>query len=97
MAQVHKRFGDNEVKALLEKYMKKEVERKYIEEILGIKKRRFFELLKSYKDNPDSFTVKYKRKRPTRKIDKETDLSPKNWSKLKVSISNYPPFIGHIE
>ena len=73
MAQIHKRFGDNDVKALLEKYIKKEVERKYIEEILGIKKRRFFELLRSYKEDPDSFTVKYKRTKPTRRIDKETE------------------------
>ncbi|MCG9478727.1 MAG: hypothetical protein K9H14_00785 [Actinomycetia bacterium] len=73
MAQIHKRFGYNEVKALLGKYIKKEVERKYIEEILGIKKRRFFELLKSYKEDPDSFTVKYKRKKPTRRIGKETE------------------------
>ena len=51
MAQVHKRFSDEEVKALLEKYMKKEVKRKYTEEILGIKKRRLFELLKNYKED----------------------------------------------
>lgn len=73
MAQIHKRFDDKQVKALLEKYIKTEVERKYIEEILGIKKRRFFELLKSYKENPDSFTVNYKRKKPTRSIDKKTE------------------------
>jgi len=73
MAQIHKRFGDSEVKALLEKYIKKEVERKYIEEMLGVKRRRFFELLKSYKEDPDSFTVKYKRKKPTRKIDIKTE------------------------
>ena len=73
MAQIHKRFGDNDVKALLEKYIKKEVERKYIEEILGIKKRRFFELLRSYKKDPDSCTVKDKRTKPTRRIDKETE------------------------
>jgi len=73
MAQIHKRFDDRQVKALLEKYIKKEVERKYIEEILGIKKRRFFELLKSYKENPDSFTVNYRREKPTRRIDKVTE------------------------
>ncbi len=59
MAQIHKRFGDSDVKDLLKKYVKKEIERKYIEDILGIKSRRFCELVKSYKDNPDTFTVKY--------------------------------------
>ncbi len=38
MAQIHKRLGDNKVKAPLEKYIKKEVERKYMQEILGIKR-----------------------------------------------------------
>ena len=75
MAQIHKRFGDSDVKDLLKKYVKKEIERKYIEDILGIKSRRFCELVKSYKDNPDTFTVKYKRKKPTRKINKKTEES----------------------
>lgn len=73
MAQIHKRFGDSDVKALLKKYVKKEIERKYIEDILGIKRRRFCELVKSYKDNPDTFTIEYKRKKPTRKIDKKVE------------------------
>lgn len=73
MSQIHKRFDDKQVKALLEKYIKTDIERKYIEEILGIKKRRFFELLKSYKENPDSFTVNYRRKKPTRRIEKKTE------------------------
>ena len=73
MAQIHKRFGDSDVKALLEKYVKKEIERKYIEDILGIKRRRFCELVKNYKDNPNTFTIEYKRKKPTRKIGKKVE------------------------
>jgi hypothetical protein len=73
MAQIHKRFDDGQVIALLKKYINKEVERKYIEEILGIKKRRFFTLLKEYRKDPDSFTISYRRKKPTRRIDKKTE------------------------
>ena len=61
MAHLHKRFKDSQVKALLERYGKREIERKYIEQILGIKRRRFCELVKKYKEDPDTFTIKYKR------------------------------------
>jgi len=61
MAHLHKRFKDSQVKALLEKYGKGEIEGKYIEQILGIKRRRFCELVKKYKEDPDTFTIKYKR------------------------------------
>ena len=56
MSQVHKRFTSDQVKELLERYLKMEIERKYIEEILGIKKRRFFILLKHYKEHPEGFS-----------------------------------------
>ena len=42
MSQIHKRFTCDEVKELLGRYSKKEIERKYIQEILGIGKSRFF-------------------------------------------------------
>jgi len=42
MSQLHKRFTSDQVKELLERYVKNEIERKYIQEILGIRKRRFF-------------------------------------------------------
>jgi len=39
--QIHKKFTDQQVKELLEKYLNKEVERKYIQEILGIQYARY--------------------------------------------------------
>ena len=44
MAQLHKKFTDSQVKELIERYLKREIERKYIQQILGIKNRRFFTL-----------------------------------------------------
>ena len=38
MSQLHKRFTSDEVKELLQRYLKHEIERNYIQEILGIKK-----------------------------------------------------------
>jgi len=69
MAQIHKKFTDDQIKSLMKRYLQKDIERKYIQEILGIKKRRFFELLKQYRADPESFTIEYVRKSKTRSID----------------------------
>jgi hypothetical protein len=45
MSQLHKRFTSDQVKELLERYSKNEIERKYIQAISGIKKIRLFMLL----------------------------------------------------
>ena len=71
MSQVHKRFTSDQVKELFERYLKNEVQRKYLQEILGIKKRRFFMLLKQYRETPQRFTIQYQRRTPSR------SLSPK--------------------
>ena len=68
MSQVRKRFTPDQVKELLERYCHKEIERKYIQEILGIKKSWFFTLLKQYQDNPQQFTTQYQRTTPSRII-----------------------------
>lgn len=68
MSQLHKNFTDEQVKELMERYLNKEIERKYIQGILGIKKARFFILIKNYRENPDSFSIQYSRKNPTRSI-----------------------------
>jgi hypothetical protein len=73
MSQVHKRFTSDQVKDLLDRYLKKEIERKYIQEILGIKKRRFFVLLKQCKESPQHFTVQYQRTTPSRSISPEIE------------------------
>ena len=66
MSQLHKRFTSDQVKELLERYLKKEVERSYIQEILAIKKRRFFTLFNQYKEDPQHFSIQYQRATPPR-------------------------------
>lgn len=61
MIQLHKRFSDDQVKNLFERYLKKEIERRYIQEILGVGKARFFALLKEFNRNPEQFSIQYKR------------------------------------
>jgi len=75
MGQLHKKFEDHQVKELIQRYLSKEIERSYIQEILGIKKTRFFALVKKYKEDPDSFSIEYERKGVTRKISKDIEDS----------------------
>ena len=66
MSQLHKRFTQDQVKELLERYLRNEIERKHLQEILGIKERRFFALVRRYRQNPQHFTIQYHRTSPPR-------------------------------
>ena len=68
MVQLHKRFADNQVKELIERYLRKEIERGYIQEVLGIGKTRFFALINAYRYNPHEFSIHYRRNTKTRTI-----------------------------
>ncbi len=69
MAQLHKRFTDNQVKELIERYLQGEIKRSHLQEILDIKRRRFCALIKQYRENPDSFSIQYNREKNSRVID----------------------------
>ena len=69
MTQLHKRFTDNQVKELIERYLKGDIRRNYLQEILDIKRRRFCALVKQYRENSDSFSIQYNRKKNSRAID----------------------------
>jgi len=71
--QLHKRFSAQEVKMLIEKYLNEKVKLAYILEILKVKRSRFFELLKQYTEDPDNFSIQYKRKSATRRISDEVE------------------------
>jgi len=66
MSQLHKHFTSDQVKELLERYLRNEIERKHLQEILGIKERRFFSLVRQYRENPHHFTIQYHRASPLR-------------------------------
>ena len=69
MAQLHKKFTDEQVKDLMQRYSKKELKREHIQQMLQIKRRQFFKLFKEYSQNPQTFSIQYKRTNPTRAID----------------------------
>lgn len=66
--QLHKKFPDEQVKSLLQNYLTHEIELPYILDILGIKRRRFFYLLKKYQEDPEHFSIAYSRKKSPRSI-----------------------------
>jgi hypothetical protein len=68
MEQLHKRFTDAQVKELFQRYINNSAE-EYIQQMLGIKRRQLFCLLKQYTDNSASFSIKYSRTGKTRSID----------------------------
>lgn len=71
--QLHKRFSTKEVRDVLKRYSAGEVGREQAMAILKIGRRRFFDLLKAYRNSPEDFKVSYGRKGPTRKIDTKVE------------------------
>jgi len=53
MQQLQKRFSEEQVKELIGRYERGEVKRRVMEEVLGISKTRFFELLEAYRIGAD--------------------------------------------
>ena len=75
MKQLHKKFTDFQIKDLMERYLKKKVEREVLQKVLGIKKTRFFALIKRLKEDPENFSVSYFRSMPTRTISKDIETN----------------------
>jgi hypothetical protein len=73
MKQLHKRFETKQVKELLSKYERGNVEREILEDILGIGKAHFFRLLKAYRSAGEKFSIEYKRTVNTNEIEDGVD------------------------
>lgn len=67
-SQIHTKFTTDQVKELLRKYVDGAVKRKYLQEILGVGKSRFFEIIQSYRKDPKTFSVDYKRSSEAKRI-----------------------------
>lgn len=88
--QLHKRLSTDEVKSILEKYLKGEFPLKSVLTIFNIKRRRFFDLLKKYKQGPESFSIQYKREFPNRKIDQNIESNIIEELKMEKEIIDDP-------
>lgn len=70
---IHKRFTDEQVKDLMKRYEAGELTRNHIQQMLGIRQTRFFALVKSYRSNPEAFSLKYYRRIPSRRINPKVE------------------------
>ena len=66
MGQLHKRFTDEQVKDMLQRYLKRDIEGPYIRTMLGLGKTQFFKLISRYRANPAAFSIQYRRPSPVR-------------------------------
>lgn len=70
---LHKRFTETEVKDILERYLSGEIGTKQGMALLKIGRRRFFDLLKIYREAPEKFSLEYKREMPSRTLDEKIE------------------------
>jgi transposase len=66
MDQLHRRLTDEQIKVLLQSYNRGKMSRAQVQELLGVGKTRFFAMMKSYRQDPDSFSIAYERSMPAR-------------------------------
>lgn len=66
--QIHKQFSNEEVQGVLEKYEEKIFSLDECLRYLRVKRSRFFVLLKKYRQDPDGFSIEFKRDKPPRGI-----------------------------
>ena len=96
MSQIQKKFTIDQIKILLTSYNDGHINRSEIESTLGIGKTRFFALLKQYRDQPDSFSIDYRRQSKSRLSIEEEDKIREKLQRYKqmveeddLLISNY--------
>lgn len=73
--QLHKRFTGEEVKRILDRYVKKELKVNYVMQLLHLKRTQFFAVLKKYQQDPENFSILYSRHIPNRSISSEIEVN----------------------
>jgi hypothetical protein len=61
MSQLHKKFSDEQVRVLFSQYGESLLTSQQVQDYLGIGKTHFFALLKRYRQDPQAFTLAYRR------------------------------------
>ena len=82
---VHKRLIEEQVKMILERFIQKEISSGQAMDLLGLQRSQFFEWVKKYRENGESFTIQYHREGQTRKI--QPGVERKILQELKVEKS----------
>lgn len=73
--QIHKKFSDEQVIAILENYLAKEISAKEAMAKLEIKRSQFFNLASRYRNGSEKFTIRHKGNDGNRKISAEVETA----------------------
>lgn len=73
--QIHRRLSNEQVRFILDKYLANEIKAKNAIRKVGIKKSRFYQLVRKYTNDPTNFDIDYQRKKSTRKIDEKIEIN----------------------
>jgi transposase len=71
--QGHKRLIDEQVKMILDRFIRKELQSEQAMDLLGLKRSQFFEWVKKYRESGERFTIQYHRQGKTRGIRPEVE------------------------
>lgn len=66
MDQLHKRFSDDQIRSFLHAYEQGLLDVQEVLQVLDLRRSRFFELLQSYRADPEGFTIAYQRQNKSR-------------------------------
>jgi len=76
MGQIHKRFTDEQIRMLFQRYRQGQLSQGDMQELFGIGRSRFFVLLQGYRRDPEGFSIAYQRKTPTKlSAEVETEMT----------------------
>jgi hypothetical protein len=70
---LRKLFSADQVKEVFRRYLARQIGVDQASAMLKIRRRQFFKLLKLYRDRPESFSLQYTRKTPSRRIDAKAE------------------------
>jgi transposase len=70
---IHKRLADEQVRTILQRYLKKEISAEKGMDLLGLKRRGFFKWVKRYKEQGEDFSIGCKRSNEHKRISEEVE------------------------
>lgn len=83
---IHKRLTDEQVRMILERYLKKELSAEQGMNLLGLQRRQFFKWVKRYKERCQDFSIEYNRSNEHRKIEQAIEENIEKELKLDKAL-----------
>ena len=88
--QIHKRMITEQVRMILERYLKKELSAKQGMNLLGLRRSQFFEWVNKYKAGSECFSIEYTRSNEHKRISESIEANIFKELKLDKALINNP-------